>query len=91
MNLRRDIAEHEIARWKTRGIPIDEYPNFFDLVELWTTGTIGSDEMRRGMRGSSASGPMSRSSPPGVKPVGKTTTDEDHELVAIRDAGPETV
>jgi hypothetical protein len=57
MNLRRDIAEHVIARWKTRGIPIDEDPNFMDLVELWTTGPIGSDECVAGMRGSSASGP----------------------------------
>lgn len=47
MNSGKDIAERVIARWKTRGIPIDDDLDFMDLVELSIAGTIGSDEMRR--------------------------------------------
>ncbi|KWV55159.1 hypothetical protein AS026_37950 [Rhizobium altiplani] len=47
MNSRVDIAEWVIARWKARGIRIDQDPGFMNLVALWTGGTIDSDEMRR--------------------------------------------
>jgi hypothetical protein len=47
MASRTDIAERVIARWKERGIALEDDPEFTALVTLWVNGDITGAEMRR--------------------------------------------
>jgi hypothetical protein len=44
---RRSLAERAIARAQARGTPIDQDPEFMNLVELWVESEIDSRQMRQ--------------------------------------------
>lgn len=47
MPSRKEIAEGVIARWRSRGVRIDEDPVFMELAGQWVRGEIEMDELRR--------------------------------------------
>ncbi|APO77512.1 MULTISPECIES: hypothetical protein [Rhizobium] len=88
MDSRRDIAERVIARWKARGIRIDEDPGFMELVALWTAGSIASGEMRRRYSALQRERSLSRSMPLDVYPCDEGA-EVDHRSIAIPDDEPD--